>query len=169
MKKSLIILFLASLFIGWNTQLSAQEGEAAPTVSATDGSAGGKAKLIIYRDKQFAGSALNFAIYINDVKLCKLSNNRYIEWEVDPGEIVVNAKRGGMEAFKKKTEIKLDAEAGATYFIRCDLQSSLMRTRMEMSEVTQNTAKRDMEEMQADDCQNNLEDNLQKRKNKKRN
>lgn len=161
MKQFLTILFLSSLFIGFNSQLWAQEGAPAPTVAATDG--GGKAKLIIYRDKQFAGSALNFAIYINDVKLCKLSNNRYIEWEVDPGEVVVNAKRGGIEAFKKKTDIKLDAEAGATYYIRCDLQSSLMRTRMEMSEVTENTAKRDMEEMSADDCQDNLKENEEKR------
>ncbi len=165
MRNSLIILFLSSLFIGLGPQLSAQDGGApTPTVAATND--GGKAKLVIYRDKQFAGSALNFALYINDVKLCKLSNNRYIEWEVDPGEVIVNAKRGGMEAFKKKTEIKLDAEAGATYYIRCDLQSSLMRTRMEMSEVTKNTASRDMEEMQADDCQNNMEENQRRRKNK---
>jgi hypothetical protein len=165
MKNSLIILFLSTLFIGFNTQLAAQEGEAAPTVAATD--SGGKAKLVIYRDKQFAGSALNFALYINDVKLCKISNNRFIEWEVDPGEVVLNAKRGGIEAFKKKTGITLDAEAGATYYIRCDLQSSLMRTRMEMSEVTKNTADRDMEGMQMDDCQGNMKENLEKRKKKK--
>ena len=165
MRSSLIILFLSTLFIGFGPQLSAQDGGApTPTVAATDD--GGKAKLVIYRDKQFAGSALNFAIYINDVKLCKLSNNRFIEWEIEPGEVVVNAKRGGIEAFKKKTEIKLDAEAGATYYIRCDLQSSLMRTRMEMSEVTKNTANRDMEDMEADDCQDNMKENQRRRKNK---
>ena len=162
MKKFLFILFLTTLFGGFSNKLLAQEGEAGPTVTPTDN----KAKLIIYRDKQFAGSALNYAIYINDVKLCKLSNNRYIEWEVEPGKVVVNAKRGGMEAFKKKTEIDLDTEGGGIYYIRCDLQSSLMRTRLEMSEVTINTAKRDLKEMEADDCQDNLKENKKKRSKK---
>ncbi len=169
MKQSLLILFFSSLFIGFNTQLFAQEGEATPEVAATtDASTSGKAKLIIYRDKQFAGSALNYAIYINNVKLCKLSNNRYIEWEIDPGEVVVNAKRGGMEAFKKKTEIKLDTEGGEIYYIRADIQASLMRTRLELSEVTKNTAKRDMAEMNPDDCVNNMEKNMEKRGKKKK-
>lgn len=166
MKQALLILFLSSLFIGLNSSLIAQEGAAStPAVSATtaDENNSGKARLVIYRDKQFAGSALNYAIYINDVKLCKLSNNRFIEWEIDPGEVVVNAKRGGMEAFKKKTEIKLDAEPGEIYYIRCDIQSSLMRTRLEMSEVTKNTATRDMAEMQADNCNEKMEKNQEKR------
>ncbi len=164
MKQSIIYLILFSFFLSLGTSALAQSGgEAAeaPAVTSSDS----KAKVVIYRDKQFAGSALNFAIYINDVKLCKLSNNRYIEWEVDPGEVVINAKRGGIEAFKKKTEIKLDTESGGVYFIRCDLKSSLMRTRMELSEVTENTAERDMEEMQRDDCQENMDENYQRRKN----
>ncbi len=162
MKQSIFHLILFSIFLTIGTPVFTQsDGEGAgPVVTSSEG----KAKLIIYRDKQFAGSTLNFALYINDVKLCKLSNNRYIEWEVDPGEVVINAKRGGIEAFKKTTEIKLNAQAGGIYYIRCDLQSSLMRTRMEMSEVTENTATRDMAEMQKDDCQENMEDNLEKRR-----
>jgi hypothetical protein len=38
---------------------------------------------------------------------------------------------------------------------------------MEMSEVTKNTADRDMEGMQMDDCQGNMKENLEKRKKKK--
>jgi len=161
MKRFLLPLFLSTLFCGFGAVLTAQEGEG-PVVTSTESTAS-KAKLVIYRDKQFAGSALNYAIYFNDVKLCKLSNNRYIEWEVDPGEVVVNAKRGGIEAFKKKTEIKLNTQAGGVYYIRCDQKSSLIRTRLEMSEVTENTANRDMDGMEADDCQANLEENYEKR------
>lgn len=107
----------------------------------------------VYRGGQFFGSALNYAIFANGERICKLSNNKYIEYKAKPGKLSVTAHRGGMEVFKKETGLEMDVEAGKSYYIKGDLKSSIMRTRLELSEVTENTAKRDMKDMTIDACQ----------------
>ena len=107
----------------------------------------------VYRGGQFFGSALNYSIFANGEKICKLSNNKYIEFEVPVGSVEINALRGGVEVFKRKTGVMLETEAGGTYYIKCDVKSSITRTRLELSEVTKSTANRDMVDMERDNCQ----------------
>ncbi|MBD2756447.1 DUF2846 domain-containing protein [Spirosoma validum] len=114
------------------------------------------ATVYIYRGGQFFGSGLNYAIYANGEKICKLSNNRYIEYKVKPGTLSLTARNGGIEVFKKETGIDLEIEAGKKYYVRGDLKTSITRSRLEMSEVTENTAKRDMNGMTVDNCQEAL-------------
>ena len=114
------------------------------------------ATVYIYRGGQFFGSGLNYAIFANGEKICKLSNNRYIEYKVKPGKLSLTAQRGGIEVFKKETGLDLDIEAGKKYYVRGDQKSSITRTRLEMSEVTESTAKRDMNGMAVDNCQETL-------------
>lgn len=111
------------------------------------------ATVYIYRGGQFFASTINYSIYINGQKICKLSNNKYIEYKAKPGKLAVTAQRGGLEVFKKETGIDVDAEAGKKYYIKGDVKSSFTRTRLEMSEVTESTAKRDMSGMTVDACQ----------------
>ncbi len=114
------------------------------------------ATIYIYRSGQFYGSALNYSIYVNGEKICKLSNNKYIEYKAKPGKLAITAQRGGIEVFKRETELELDADAGKKYYVKGDIKSSITRTRLEMSEVTENTAKRDMKDMTVDNCQESL-------------
>ena len=114
------------------------------------------ATVYIYRGGQFFGAGLNYAIFANGEKICKLSNNRYIEYKTKPGKLSLTAHRGGVEVFKKETGLDLDVEAGKKYYVKGDQKSSITRTRLELSEVTENTAKRDMQEMTVDACQETI-------------
>ncbi|HEX8329407.1 MAG TPA: DUF2846 domain-containing protein [Hymenobacter sp.] len=111
------------------------------------------ATIYIYRGGQFMGALANYAVYVNDQKICKLSNERYIEYQAKPGKLNIMAKNGGVEVFKKETGLELTVEAGRKYYVRGDIKTSFTRARMELSEVTENTAKRDMEKLTADNCQ----------------
>lgn len=111
------------------------------------------ATVYIYRGGQFMGSLANYSVFINGQRICKLSNERYIEYHAKPGTLAISAKNGGVEVFKKETELELPVEAGRKYYVRGDIKSSLTRMRMELSEVTENTAKRDMTKLTVDNCQ----------------
>ncbi len=111
------------------------------------------ATVYIYRGGQFMGSLANYAVYINGQKICKLSNERYIEYQAKPGMLNIMAKNGGIEVFKKETGLELTVEAGHKYYVRGDIKTSITRARMELSEVTENTAKRDMTKLTVDNCQ----------------
>lgn len=111
------------------------------------------ATVIIYRSGQAFALGLNYSIYANGEKICKLSNNRYIEYKAKPGKLSITAQRGGLEVFKRETGVDLDVQADKMYYVQGDVKSSLTRTRLELSEVTENTAKRDMKTMTVDNCQ----------------
>lgn len=143
MKKALYCL-AASLF----ALLTAFRSDNAPVRASAD-----YATVYIYRGGQFFASGINYSIYVNGQKICKLSNNRYIEYKAKPGKLAITAQRGGIEVFKRETAVDLDVEAGKSYYVRGDVKSSITRTRLEMSEVTENTAKRDMKDMTVDNCQ----------------
>ncbi|GAB4027170.1 DUF2846 domain-containing protein [Spirosoma koreense] len=114
------------------------------------------ATVYVYRGGQFLGSGINYSIFANGEKICKLSNNRFLEYKVKPGKLALTARNGGVEVFKKETGLDLDVEAGKKYFVRGDIKSSITRARLELSEVTENTAKRDMSGMTVDNCQEAL-------------
>ena len=115
------------------------------------------ATVIIYRGGQAFGLGMNYSIYVNGAKICKLSNNRYIEYKAKPGKLLLTAQRGGIEVFKRETGIDLDVQADKTYYVQGDVKSSITRTRLELSEVTENTAKRVMKDMTVDNCQETME------------
>ena len=117
------------------------------------GAADDTATVCIYRGGQFMGALANYAVYINGQKICKLSNERYIEYKAKPGTLNIMAKNGGVEIFKKETGLELTVEAGHKYYVRGDIKASITRARMELSEVTENTAKRDMAKLTPDNCQ----------------
>ncbi|MBD2700958.1 DUF2846 domain-containing protein [Spirosoma sp. BT702] len=114
------------------------------------------ATVYIYRGGQFFGSALNYAIFANGERICKLSNNKFIEYKAKPGKLALTAHRGGVEVFKKETSLDLDVVADKTYYVKGDQKSSITRTRLELSEVTENTGKRDMNGMTVDACQETM-------------
>lgn len=130
--------------------LTATAFRPAPTPPPT---AADYATVYIYRGGQFIGSLANYAVYVNGEKICKLSNERFIEYHAKPGTLNIMAKNGGLEVFKKETGLELPVEAGHKYYVRGDIKSSITRMRMELSEVTENTAKRDMAKLTVDKCQ----------------
>jgi len=115
-----------------------------------------KATIVFYRKGQFAGALQNYNVYVNGMKLCKISNGKFFKYQISPGEIYLTSKAGGVEVFKKKENFSMDVEAGETYYIECNLKRSLTRYRMEFTEVTANTAKKMMSKLEEDNCMDEL-------------
>ena len=137
---NLIIFLIITLFLSLNIDENSLE------------STENTATLIFYRKGQFAGALQNYNVYVNGQKLCKISNGKYFSTQVIPGEIFFTSKAGGLEVFKKKENFSIEAEAGQTYYVECNLMSSITRYRMEFTEVTANTAKRKLQGLEEDNC-----------------
>jgi hypothetical protein len=113
--------------------------------------------IYVYRTGQFNGAAANWAVFLDGEKKCKLSNNRFMKLTVAPGKHSITAKIGGAALFKKETEVEIEAEAGGSYYIACNIKQSITRARLEMLEVTKGTANKQMEGMVLDNCQEKLD------------
>ena len=111
------------------------------------------AMIFIYRGGQFSGSLSNWSIFVDEEKICKLSNNKYIKFPVQPGKHKVTARVAGVGILKKETEVEIDAESGGNYYVACNIKSSIVRARLEMVEVTKSTATKQMENMTLDKCE----------------
>jgi hypothetical protein len=111
------------------------------------------ATIYIYRTGSWSGAANNWALFVDGEKVCKLSNNRFIKVDVPAGKHRVSSKIGGLEVLKKETELEIEAEAGKSYFVACNVKQSLTRARLEMTEVTKSSADKQMEKMTLDKCQ----------------
>jgi hypothetical protein len=108
--------------------------------------------IYVYRVGQFNGALANWAVFVDDEKKCKLSNNKYMKLAVAPGKHKITAKVGGVGIFKKETEVEIDAEAGQSYYVACNVKQSITRSRLEMLEVTKGSANKQMEKMSLDLC-----------------
>ncbi len=109
--------------------------------------------IYVYRSGQFSGSLSNWSIFVDEQKICKLSNNKYIKVPVKPGKHNISAKISGIGMFKKETEVDIDVVAGGSYYVACNIKKSITRARLEMIEVTKSTANKQMEKMTQDNCQ----------------
>lgn len=125
--------------------------------TANDTKPGDTTYIYVYRTGQFNGAAANWAIFLDGEKKCKLSNNRFMRLAVTPGKHTITAKIGGASLFKKETEVEIEAEAGGSYYVACNIKQSITRARLEMLEVTKGTANKQMEGMALDNCQEKLD------------
>ncbi|HZH96136.1 MAG TPA: DUF2846 domain-containing protein [Flavisolibacter sp.] len=116
-----------------------------------------KATIYVYRGGQLSGALSNWALFVNEKKMCKLSNNKFMKLEVEPGKHLISAKVGGVQILKKETEIEIDAEGGKSYYIACNVKTSITRQRMELMEVTKSTADKQMQKMSLDNCQESVD------------
>ena len=114
--------------------------------------------IYIYRGGSFSGSLTNFIIYVDDQRLCKLSNKRYFKVPLKAGSHMISAKRGGATLDKKETEVEVDAENGKSYYISCSVKTTVTRVRLIMEEVVERTGLKDISEMKVDNCQADVGD-----------
>jgi hypothetical protein len=110
-----------------------------------------QATFVFYRGGQFWRALVNFTIRANGEELCRLSNNRFMLYTAKPQKIVFTNVAGGLN-IPDKEKLEIDAEAGKIYYIQCDIKSGFFADRMEMSEVTESTAKKKLKDVTADNC-----------------
>lgn len=144
-KALLYSLFILALTIGFSQELpkpilDAMQNEELATV-------------VVYRTPQFQGSASNWAIFEGGQRLCKLSNKRYMIYQRQPGDSDFRAQVGGVQTWPKKvTGYELPLEAGEVYFLKTNMKVSFTRARVELVEVVERTAKKELQELLQDNC-----------------
>ena len=124
-----------------------------PTTTPVD-----EATIYVYRAGQLTGAGNNWAMYLDGKKICKLSNNKFMKLTVSKGKHSITSQIGGVGLFKKETEIEIDAEAGGSYYVACNIKQSITRSRLEMLEVTKSTAEKQMKDMSLDNCQESIDE-----------
>jgi hypothetical protein len=129
---------------------AAQPHDGLPSTSK-NAMAADSATVYFYRGKQFSASLVNYVLLANDKEICRLSVKRYVVYKGLPGKVYFTSREGGL-AIPKKEQLELDLEAGKSYYVQCDVKTGLVTTRMEMTEVTESTAKKKMEGLQPDNC-----------------
>lgn len=110
-----------------------------------------KAVVVFYRKKQFAGAALNFTIRANGQEICRLSNKRYLIYKTPPGKTEFTTVAGGLN-IPDKDKLVLNLQAGKVYYIQGDMITRFFTNKMELSEVTESTAQKNLPEMKPDNC-----------------
>jgi hypothetical protein len=109
------------------------------------------ATVIFYRGGQLWRALVNFTIRANGTELCRLSNNRYMVYKTAPQKCTFTNVAGGLN-IPDKEKLEIDLEGGKMYFVQCDIKSGLFTDRMEMTEVTESTAKRKLAGALPDNC-----------------
>jgi hypothetical protein len=91
------------------TQSATESGGSAPIVASSPDGGG---TIVFFREKKLFGAGARFKVRENGVELCKLSNGTFCVVSVPAG-----AHDFAPEQDAKET-VKLDVQAGETYFVR---------------------------------------------------
>lgn len=111
--------------------LAQDQTRPAPTPAASDAPAvpsraEGKAVVIVYRPGKFAGKALEPSVFVDEVEVGRMDNDRYIVLLLEPGEHRIH-----MTQKNKRVDVKLGA--GEVAFVRVKIAMGLMKGRGEPS------------------------------------
>jgi hypothetical protein len=82
-----------------------------------------------------------------------LSNDRYFKYPVSPGKHEIEAKKAGVDIAKKETFTSVVTQAGKNNYISCNIKASLLKQRLEMSEVVESSGVQSINHMKEDNCQ----------------
>ena len=111
------------------------------------------ATIVIYRTPQLQGVASNWAIFDSKERICKLSNKKYLIYQRKPGDAYFRAQVGGLQTWPKKvTALEIPLEAGETYYIKTNMKMSFTRARVELTEVVERAAKKELSNLSLDNC-----------------
>jgi len=100
-----------------------------------------KGKVYFIRSTGFQGSAVAFTAFVDKELVCKLNNKKYSIHDVSPGEHIFTVQFAGKNAKAKAEPIKINIEAGKTYYIQMVFQTGLLKNNLYCQEVTENSAK----------------------------
>ncbi|WP_307143536.1 DUF2846 domain-containing protein [Siphonobacter sp. SORGH_AS_1065] len=109
------------------------------------------AKVVFYRGSQMYRAAMNFTIRANGEEQCRISNKRYFVYSCLPNTVKFTSVMGGLNIPDKEV-LELTLEKGKVYYVQCDIKSSFITDRIEMTEVTESTAKKKMVNLKPDNC-----------------
>lgn len=132
MKKHFLISLLAGIVLCLGTMTASAKGDE-PANKTT-------AKIILFRPFNFTNWSNNFSIFANNQRICKLSNNRFVEYEVAPG--AVSLKSNASFGISERKFLDLNVEAGKTYFVRCDVLNQFFAMTLDMTPIADEMGKK---------------------------
>lgn len=143
---------LSALLSITSTLLFAQSdtGTTSTSTAALDTSA--MAKIYVIRSTGHTASAVNLRILVDERMYCKVRNNRYATFWVEPGSHLFNATTWDKPGTPEKFALKLPVEAGKTYYMSLRLKQRLMTVEIYLEEITFNTAAPLLQKYKQDEC-----------------
>jgi hypothetical protein len=149
-------LFLVVLFGLASKGLFAQAGSnvtnsaAKESVNSLDTT--NMAKIFVIRSTGHVGSAVNLRVLVNDVNFCKIKNNRYAMFYVNPGVHIFNATSWDKPGTDAKFALNVPVEAGKTYYMSMKMKQKFFGIEITLEEITYNTAAPMLEKYKRDEC-----------------
>ncbi len=122
--KSLIILVLSFAVLSGCATTNYAEKPAQITSEADTG------LIYFYREKSFVGGGVSYAVSENGVKLGALKNGTFFIVRATPGRHFYEAKTESGES------VRIDVEAGRTYYVRGSVKMGVLAGRPELVQVT---------------------------------
>jgi hypothetical protein len=98
------------------------------------------AKIYVIRATGFTGSAVNMRFWVDSTVYCKIKNNRYSVVYVAPGNHSFYANTWDASKPKEKLALKMEVEAGKTYYMSLRIREHLIESQMFVEEITYNSA-----------------------------
>lgn len=129
---SLLLLF-ATLFAKAQSQSPEQKGFAT---------------VVVYRPSKFVGVFNNIWVGTENKKTCRLSNNRFAEFKVFPGNVLLHAKSGPDITFPSRRQLSFPVEAGKTYYVKVTPQVFALN----MTPVESGNAQKELSKTKLDRC-----------------
>lgn len=99
-----------------------------------------KSTVYIYRPSNFVGGGVSYYLYANDKIVTKLHNGSYYPYIAEPGTVEFWAQT------ESKSEVKLNLDAGKTYYLKGTVGMGIMVGRPHLMIVPENTAKLEITE-----------------------
>ena len=79
-----------------------------------------KARVTVYRYKQYMGKALRPSIYCDDDNVARLQDGRYVVLVLPPGTHTLRSN-------DKQSQVELSLKAGEEYFVRIDIATGMWK------------------------------------------
>jgi hypothetical protein len=98
------------------------------------------------------GSAVNLRVHVDKQPYCKVKNNRYSVFYVQPGTHTFYVTTWDKANPNEKFGLKIPVEAGKTYYLSMRIKPRFATTEFFAEEITYNTAAPLLEKYKQDDC-----------------
>ena len=107
-----VVLIVAGMGLAQAQQQESKTTQT-PAATASQAASGDFARLRVYRQRRYAGSALAPSIYVDDKPVARVGNGRRVSIRLTPGSHIIRSD-------DKSSAISLDAKAGQEYYVRVD-------------------------------------------------
>ena len=109
--------------------------------------------IIIFRGGQLGTALSNYNVFIDGTKICKLSNGKFLKYQVQAGKHAIEIKKAGMNLSKSDAFTNIVTKPGRISYLSCNIKTNLLREKLEILEVMESSGKKSVDDLKEDNCQ----------------